>query len=76
MQCIFPLQPIKGNMQRVYIAMESIAREVRVRVTCGGCIVEGVHEALEQFHRVTQNSKQVSASSTLCCIQCIVGHYP
>ena len=57
MQCLFPLQPVRGNTQRVSIALKSVGQEMSM--SASGCVVEGIQEALEQFQRLTQNSKQV-----------------
>ena len=61
-QCIFPLQPVRGNYPRVHTALNelrSIAREVFVGTNSRGCVLDGLQEALGQFHRVVQSSKPV-----------------
>ena len=59
--CILPLQPIRSNLHRVQAALselKSAGLETSVRTNSRGCVLEGIQKALEQFQRVTQNTKQ------------------
>ena len=73
-QCIYPLQPVKGNYSRVHAAMNELkslasslkARQISHTGTGGGgyrgCVLEGFQESLAQFQRFSQNFRQVSCS--------------
>ena len=74
MQCLFPMQHIRSNSQRVSVALKSLATEAQSLTRSSSsslpdsCLVDGLQEALLQFHRLTQNSKQVN-DVILCYIQ-------
>lgn len=63
MQCVLPLQPVRGNISRIQAALsefKSLAKSVVARQhMVRGCILEGLQEALAQFKRLSVNSKQV-----------------
>ena len=64
-QCIFPLQQVKGNHPRVHGALnelKTLARSMVVQSHTKGCLLEGLQEALAQFHRMAQNYRQVRLS--------------
>ena len=64
-QCIFPLQQVKGNHPRVHGALnelKTLARSMVVQSHSKGCLLEGLQEALAQFHRMAQNYRQVRLS--------------
>jgi len=61
-QCIFPLQQVKGNHSRVQAALnelKTLARSMLVQTHTKGCLLEGLQEALAQFHRMAQSMRQV-----------------
>ena len=73
LQCIYPLQPVKGNYPRIHAAMnelKSLASSLKLRQTPShaggigyrGCVLEGFQESLAQFQRFSQNFRQVSDS--------------
>ncbi len=71
-QCIFPLQPVKGNFPRVMSAvneLRSLARSMVVRPQSRGCLLEGLQDALAQFHRLSQNVRQVSPTLPLSIVR-------
>ena len=62
-QCLFPLQPVRGNFPRVMLALnelKSLSRSVLTRrLNARDCILDGIKETLAQFSRMAQVSKQV-----------------
>ena len=67
LQCILPLLPVRGNFPRVLTALTELRSLTRSMVArqhlMRGCVLEGLQEALTQFKRLSQNSKQVLYSS-------------
>ena len=58
------MQPVKGNTQRVNTFLKSLSQEIQsmsaMTLSSNDCIIGGLHEVIEQFQRVIQNTKQVS----------------
>lgn len=74
LQCILPLQPVRGNFSRVLAALnelKSLCRSVLPPRHCGprGCVLEGLQQALAQFNRLSQNSKQVHYLGWSACVR-------
>ena len=73
-QCLFPLQPLKGNYSRVQSALRELhsitshyigrggvgggVRDSMIR----GSLLDGIQEALSQFNRLLQATKQNNVS--------------
>ena len=64
LQCLFPMQPIRSNAQRVSAALKCLAQEAQCLIgsapSSETCLLDGLQEVLAQFHRLSHNSKQVN----------------
>ncbi|CAI8023081.1 hypothetical protein GBAR_LOCUS13514 [Geodia barretti] len=66
-KCLFPMQPIRSNAQRVSAALKCLAQEAQCLVgsapSSETCLLDGLQEVLAQFHRLSHNSKQALGST-------------
>ncbi|XP_074612698.1 meiosis 1 arrest protein-like [Acropora palmata] len=64
---LFPLQHVRGNFSRLYVAFEELKYQVTkgntTSFTSKDVTIEGLREAVSQFKRQSQSVKQMSTSS-------------
>ncbi|XP_015762012.1 PREDICTED: meiosis 1 arrest protein-like [Acropora digitifera] len=66
-ESLFPLQHVRGNFSRLYVAFEELKYQVTkgntTSFTSKDVTIEGLREAVSQFRRQSQSVKQMSTSS-------------
>ena len=66
-QCLLPMQSVRSSPQRVSAALKSLLQETQhatASPVTESCMIGGLQEVLQQFTRLSQNTKQVLYYST------------
>ena len=61
-QCLLPMQSVRSSPQRVSAALKSLLQETQhatASPVTESCMIGGLQEVLQQFTRLSQNTKQV-----------------